>query len=76
MSNLFEEIEDKMNQLSKEELVELSIDIICNLQGMEFEKVYKEFKKDVVEHNSEYIKAQNNYNELDKVYNILCYELY
>jgi len=74
--DLFEEIEEKMMSLPREDKLELVLDIISVLQGEEYNKVLEEYKKENNYHNPELKKAEGNYEEYEKAYNILCENIY
>lgn len=76
MNELYEEILDKVNQLKEEDRIELVLDIISELQGLEHKRVFDEYSKHKNEYSLELNKAQDNYYEYEKAYNILCYNLY
>lgn len=71
----FEELEEKIEKLKEEDKLELLIDIVSNLQGKELKKVFDEYNKKEDFYNFEYNKAQDNYYQYEKIYNILCYDI-
>ena len=75
-AELFQEIEEKAEQLETADKLELLLDIIANLQGEEQAKAFKEYQKQKDTYNEELQKAQNNYYYYEKAYNILCEEIY
>lgn len=75
-TELFQEIEEKAEQLDTADKLELLLDIIAELQGNEHTKALKEYQKQKDTYNEELQKAQNNYYYYEKVYNILCEEIY
>jgi len=73
---LFQEVEEKAQQLDTADKLELLLDIIAELQGKEQQKALQEYQKQKDTYNEELQKAQNNYYYLEKAYNILCEEIY
>lgn len=67
---------DYFETMSDYDIIEVIIALVERLENNETEKAKKAIKNDDGFHNVELKKAENNIEILDKIYNMLCYELY
>ena len=73
---LYGEVMQKVSQLKEEDKIELVLDVIAELQGLEHKRAFDEYSKHKNEYSLELNKAQDNYYEYERAYNILCHNLY
>lgn len=72
---LFEEIENKIEELTSSDKIELMIEFIEIMQDKEMEKAFKSYNKKQSFYNNDLHIAQENYNKLENIWNLLQ-ELY
>lgn len=67
----FEEIENKLQDLTNCDKIELIIDMVESLQDNEIKKAFESYNKKQSFYNNDLHIAQENYNKLEEIWNLL-----